>query len=198
MTEATRLEILRSSPEIKRLLERDYEFSPIQASNQSELFRLSQNQSFELIGKDKSGGEFALCKGEASERPLLYASSEGQAGIVGRNLAEGLATIIDIPFWQDCLKFSSDGNLQEMRKAFALSMEDGQDRMGLLKSDAATVRARLALPVLVDPVLSLHSAVSQLSPRFPAYAADGWAFASLFNKFSVTSNPVWRRRLSSS
>ncbi len=196
MTDDARLEILRGSLELRRVLERDFEFCPLQAANQSQLFRLAQNQSFELVGNDKSGGQFALCKGESAERPLLYVSSEGQAGILGRNLGEGISVIIDIPFWQDCLKFSGGGNLEEMRKAFALSTHDNQGRMQPLKSSAQTIRLRLALPALDDPVLCLHSALTQLTPRFTVFAGDGWTFAGLFGKFTVMSNPAWRRRLS--
>lgn len=63
----------------------------------------------EGIAGDFTGGTFFLCGERSSIRPVLYASSEGQAGLIGHSLAETLEVMIGLPSWWDCLKFPAAG-----------------------------------------------------------------------------------------
>jgi hypothetical protein len=199
MTEAARLNILRTESSLRPLLERNFDFSPRPAQAKSSLFHLADDASFELIGSDASGGEFVLCaSGQLPRRPLLFVSSEGQAGVIGRNLEEGLSTIIAIPFWMDCLKFSGGGQLVEMRRVIPLSEAEMLEDSPRFDSSRQVLKTRLELQPLIDPVQTLHKAVTELSPLFPAYGSDGSQFRTLFNTFTVMSNPQWRRKLSNS
>jgi hypothetical protein len=65
-------------------------------------------------------------------------------------------------------------------------------------SSRQVLKTRLELQPLIDPVQTLHKAVTELSPLFPAYGSDGSQFRTLFNTFTVMSNPQWRRKLSNS
>lgn len=199
MNETALLNVLRTSFEVAQLLGQHFDFMPSQAATHSSLFQTGEGVTCELVGKDASGGEFALCeKTGLPLRPLLYASSEGQAGIIGRSLASGLSTIIELPCWMDCLKFSGGGQLAEMRKVVPLSEADYEDNAPKLHSSRQILIVKLELTPLSDPVEALHSAITEFSPLFPAFASDGYQFGSLFNKFTVMSNAQWRRKLESS
>src|SRR5258708_37793037 len=101
MNETTLLNVLRTSFEVAQLLGRHFDFMPSQAATHSRLFHTGEGVICELVGKDASGGEFALCeKAGLPVRPLLYVSSDGQAGIIGRSVASGLSTIIELPYWK--------------------------------------------------------------------------------------------------
>ena len=139
---------------------------------------------------------FALCgAGSLETRPLLYASSEGQAGIIARCLERGLSLIVDLPYWQDCLHFSGGGQLTEMRRVVPLSENDLIARTSHVASSRQAIRKLLALSPVSDPVEELHAAIVELSPLYPVCGPDGWQFESLFGKFTVMSNGEWRRRL---
>ena len=199
MTEDALLKALRTSSEVQALLKRDFDFYTIQTPDASSHLRVTKGTDYELIATDPSGGEFALCRHKTlTERPLLFASSEGQAGIIGRSLSEGLSIILKIPYWQDCLKFSGGGQLVEMRRVLPFLESDALAYMPHIGSSRQILRKRLALENSVDPVQTLYSAVTELSPSFPFFANDGSMFGSLFNRFGFTveSNAVWRRRLS--
>jgi hypothetical protein len=197
-TEVGLLKVLRTSPDVSQLLERHFDFVSLPAPTESRLFRLGEKAYYELVGRDKSGGEFALCDNEIlPTRPLLYISSEGQAGIIGPSLENGLSMIIDLPYWHDCLKFSGGGQIAEMRRVVSIAEDENLELAPQLCSIRHKLRAWLTLSPLPDPVYALHAAVLKLSPLFPAYAKDGSQFASLFNKFTVMSNPQWRRKLAS-
>ncbi|MDX8148366.1 hypothetical protein SK854_40065 [Lentzea sp. BCCO 10_0061] len=55
---------------------------------------------------DFAGGQFYLCGDAGSERPVLHASSEGQAGLVANNLREAVELVVGLPHRQDCLTFA--------------------------------------------------------------------------------------------
>src|SRR5437660_7540708 len=99
MSEVTLLQLLRGSAEAKRILEGEFDFLVAPATAKSSLFQFRDGTSYEIIGTDASGGIFALCDARLlPKRPLLYASSEGQAGIIARGLESGLSVIIDLPY----------------------------------------------------------------------------------------------------
>lgn len=44
-----------------------------------------------------TGGTFFLCDDRREAPPVLYASSEGQAGLIGQSLAEALEIMVGLP-----------------------------------------------------------------------------------------------------
>ncbi|HWX22642.1 MAG TPA: hypothetical protein VN578_22290 [Candidatus Binatia bacterium] len=198
MSEAILLEALRTSSAAARTLEYDFDFVPATRATKSNLFQLRAGSGYELVATDASGGEFALCDaGALPTRPMLYASSEGQAGVIAISLKIGLSTIIDLPFWQDCLKFSGSGQLAEMRRVAPLAQSDLLADRPQIESSREAVRAIFGLSPLSDPLRELHAALTEISARYPVSGPDGWQFAPLFGKFTAESNAEWRRRLKS-
>lgn len=196
MSEASLLQTLRTAAEAKRILESDFDFLTLSSFSKPSLCRLQDGVDCELIATDASGGEFALCDARSlPERPLLYASSEGQAGIIARSLERGLSVIIDLPFWEDCLKFSGRGQLAEMRRVVPLAEADLVAQSPHIALSRHTLRALFGLSPFPDSVEELHSAVVELSPHYPVCSADDWQFESLFGRFTVVQNGEWRRRL---
>ncbi len=196
MDEAALLQILRTTPEVKRILERDFDFHPVPAGTKSALFQSPDGTNHEVVAMDASGGEFVLCeRRDLPSRPLSYVSSEGAAGVLARSLESGLATIIDLPYWQDCLHFSNNGQLAEMRRVVPLAESDLLAGTPQIVSQRKALRERLGISPLPDALQELHSSLTELSPLYPAYGPEGWAFGTLFGIFTVMSNAAWRRRL---
>jgi hypothetical protein len=196
MSELTLLQTLRTSAEAKRILEHDFDFYPVSPATKSSLFQLRDDISYELVGKDASGGEFVLCEGKSSsKRAMLYASSEGQAGIIAGSLERGLSIIIDLPSWRDCLKFSNGGQLAEMRRVVPLSESDLLEDRPTITSSRQALRKLFGLFQVSDLVRELHEAVTEMSPLYSVCGPDGWQLGPLFGRFTVMSNGAWRRRL---
>jgi hypothetical protein len=65
--------------------------------------RLASGAPLHAIAGDFTGGMFYLCGDEPSTQPVLYASSEGEAGVIAPSLPEALAVLIGLPHWRDCL-----------------------------------------------------------------------------------------------
>jgi len=193
MNESTLLRVLRTSSEVKRMLDYDFDFRSASIETERPIFRFNDGTSFELVGKDASGG---LCESrDLPKRPFLYVSSEGGAGILARSLENGLAVLIDLPYWHDCLHFSGSGQLDEMRRVVPLSESDLVAKRPQIDSKRKTLRELLGIPPIPDAVKELHSSIAELSPLYQVSGPDGWVYGMLFGKFTVMSNGEWRRRL---
>lgn len=184
------LDDLQQSASATRDLALHFDFDSSRASRDSAWIKLAPQQAFSVIAGDSCGGVFlAYGNGELERRPILYASSEGHAGRLAASLAELLAMMMALPAWQDVLKFSDNGDLEEMRKTARLLEQGGPDDEEL---PAATQRLMqtLALPVLADPVKLLHDGVHASDCN--VVADDGWPYESLFGHFKSSDNPFWK------
>jgi hypothetical protein len=98
-----------------------------------------------------------------------------------------------LPYWQDLLKFSAGGMLSEMKRAVPYLESDLLRDRPECARHRRVVCSELALPELTDPVALLHNAVTSLGADARVEAPDGYAFASLFNTFTVDSYLAYRR-----
>lgn len=145
-----------------------------------------------VLAEDGAGGAFTILeKIEADLSPVIYLSSEGQAGKVSNNLTEFLSLIIAIPYWRDLLKFSSNGILEEMKKAIQFL------EVGLLKDEPDILNKKnfilneLNLVDLNEPVQVLFESVKS-GISLIIKDKDGTTYNSLFNTFSVADNKLWK------
>jgi hypothetical protein len=155
--------------------------------------RLASGEDLEVIAGDGTGGAFYLSGERASPRPVIYASSEGDAGVLARSLPEALELMIGFPYWRDCLGYSNDGDLDTMQAAAVLLQRDLLDNHP--DADAEQSRAaeligleRKPVPVLVQ---QLRSAVLSVLPEFVFCDAIG-EYGDLFGPFEPSRNFLWQ------
>ncbi|SFR27143.1 hypothetical protein SAMN04488564_110345 [Lentzea waywayandensis] len=103
----------------------------------------------EPLAGDFAGGRFYLCGDAEWERQVLYASAEGQAGLIASSLREALQLVIGLPSWQDCLTCAGGVRID-------------------LTADAAEASELLSLDLPPQDVLlnRLHAAVARSAPEF--------------------------------
>ncbi|MFD2796877.1 hypothetical protein ACFS27_25185 [Promicromonospora vindobonensis] len=95
-----------------------------------------------------AGGTYFLC-GEAGSaaRPVLYADSEGQATLIGRDLVEAITLVVVLPYWRDLAKGYSVGDLGAAVRADQPDFDAERDRLldalGLAPASEEEVAARL-------------------------------------------------------
>jgi len=167
-----------------------FDFDLGRASRDYAWIKLAPQQAFMVVAGDSTGGAFlAYGDGAIERRPILYVSSEGQAGRIASNLAELLAMMMALPGWHDVLKFSGDGNLEEMRRTARLIEQDGPEDEEL-PAAAKRIMAAFPLPPIADPVKLLHDCVHASDCN--VVADDGWPYESLFGHFRSSDNPFWK------
>lgn len=137
------------------------------------------------IGSDGSGGAFVLLP----PQNVLYVSSEGRAGMIADSFEAFVQLVVARPYWLDILKFSGGGELQEMRRA-AEALEATLDDEDDVNEAREEIRDNLGLGVPDDPVVALYEAVAASDTI--VRATDGSPFTTLFNRFSIDSNPMLR------
>ncbi|MBE8525329.1 hypothetical protein ILP97_48975 [Amycolatopsis sp. H6(2020)] len=124
--------------------------------------RLASGGELHAVAGDASGGVFFLC----DNGPVLYAGSEGTAGILAADLTAALRLVIGVPTWHDVAPLAPD--LDAMRASFESSyaeMKEYEPRIDQLRAEAA---AELELdPVPLEELLtSLSGCLTGLSPGY--------------------------------
>lgn len=181
------LDYLKSSDRIIEDLAYPFDFDLNRAAD-AWWFELSTNDDFEVIAGDSTGGLFiAYGNGAVETRPLLYASSEGQAGKIAANLTAFLGMLVEIPFWSDLLKFSGGGNLSEMRKTAIFMRRKYEKMYPVFPAVRERLIETLPIPIPKDPIKDLHDSVH--STDCLVLGEEDGASGSLFNNFISSDNP---------
>jgi hypothetical protein len=154
--------------------------------------RLASGMPLDAVAGDAAGGSFFVC-GASPPRPVIYASSEGEAGLIATDLVAALDLIVGLPYWRDCLHFSAGGSLDEMRLAAARLADDLMVDVPTVEQKQAQLRLELGLSQLpTDEMLAaLHSSITRTVPDFVLVGPDGGEYESLFGSFRVRDNPGW-------
>lgn len=171
---------LQSSRAVVDDLALAYDFDIDRASGDYSWIRLTPEHRFLVIAGESTGGAFlAYGDGDFDQMPILYVTSEGQAGKVASNLSEWLAIVVAVPYWQDLLKFSGGGDLPEMRRTAELV--NGNYEEEVANSARAHLMKVLAMQEISDPIQVFHRNVA--ATDCTVFAEDGWRYESLFNRF---------------
>jgi hypothetical protein len=150
---------------------------------------LSATEDFIALGREGSGGVFLL---GVTSGQVVYVSSEGRAGCIAASLDDFLQLLIAHPYWQDLLKFSAAGNLLEMQRVAPYLEESLQEDEPDIDDIREELLACLGLAEGEAQIVKLHQAVTALSGKVVIKAEDGSHYQSLFNRFTVDDNPMWK------
>jgi len=102
--------------------------------------------------------------------------------------------MITCPFWSDLLKFSGNGQVSEMKKAFLLLNDELLEDFPEIESVKEKIISTVTFHKISNPVETLfHAMISE--PNFTVFSLEGDKFDSLFNSFVVTDNPLWKNKI---
>jgi hypothetical protein len=154
------LDLIHRTPAAAEPLTWPFDFD-VSRTDPVEVVRLESGDALEAVAGDGTGGTFFLCGDATGERPVLYADSEGQAGLIGRNLTAAIQLVVRVPYWRDCLG-SASGGLEAMLSAVPdLEREYHSDGIDLDACRASLVRLlALPLPPTVDVLAQLLETVT--------------------------------------
>lgn len=187
------LDAIRQDADLAELLWHVCEFD-LSRRDHGESVRLSSGLALEGIAGDFTGGTFFLCGERSETRPVLYASSEGQAGLIGRCLGEALEIMAGVPSWRDCLKFSGGGELAVMQTAAEHLNRDELSDQPEIRSQRIRIATALALDLAPVPTLlaRLRAAASGTAPDFVLTIETGDEYETLFGPWLPSRNPAWK------
>ncbi len=186
------LGLIQGNPEVDLLLRSSFGFD-VHRKHHGDGLRLASGGPLEVIAGEFAGGAYFLgAAAQDGRRPLIYASSEGQGGLLADDLAAALEIIIGLEWW-DCLSFSGGGDVEVMqRSAQHLARARYKDNPDV-DDEAALVAAALALRVVpvADLVVRLHAAASKTGPGHVVVDGDGQAFGPLFGEHTEPRHGGW-------
>ncbi len=184
---------INNDPHLVKLLGWPFEFEMCKPYLLSKEWPILLSNELIAIAEDGSGGAYTIIEDlDPDNSPVIFVSSEGQAGKVAESIQEFISLLIALPFWRDLLKFSDSGNLEGMNKVAPFLEEDFQEEEANINDYKAYIRESLKLVNLNDPVLYLFNSVKS-GTNISIRADDSSLYNELFNSFSLDDYIKWNR-----
>ncbi|MBU3066667.1 hypothetical protein KO481_34765 [Nocardia sp. NEAU-G5] len=137
---------------------------------------LASGARLEGVAGDGSGGTYFFCGDGGDERPILYADSEGRAGLVAVGLRELLQLLLVVPWWRDCRSFTVEES-RELAEEFLEDIPSIPD-----ERDRAAAALRLSLPTESEVLERLRERTAQAGQDYMLiFTAEGTAYEPLFD-----------------
>ncbi|MEU9167510.1 hypothetical protein AB0D34_06885 [Streptomyces sp. NPDC048420] len=158
------LRILRQDPPLVELAASPFDFDVSRAARgHVEPVRLASGGPLEAVAGTGAGGTYFVC----ADGSMLYADSEGGAGIIGSSVDEALETVIGLPGWLDFVDLSPADGEHAILARFAEQEAELREYHDL---DEARAELRAALGLTerspVELVTRLHAALLRTEPDF--------------------------------
>ncbi|AQT71157.1 hypothetical protein [Streptomyces sp. fd1-xmd] len=186
------LDLIQNTPEVDLLLRSSFGFD-IHRKHYGEGLKLASGAPLEVIAGESAGGAYFLCAEQNGRRPVVFASSEGEGGLLADDLADALEIIIGLE-WHDCLSFSGGGDVEVMQIS-AQHLQRTRDKYNPdIDNEAAQVAAALSLSIVpvTDLVIRLQAAASKTEPDYVVTDENGQAFDPLFGEHPEPRHGGWR------
>lgn len=158
------LRLLRQDRRLAALAAFPFDFDLDRAAHgHVEPVRLASGGPLEVIAGDDTGGTYFVC-GDGS---VLYASSEGAAGIIGSSADEALEILIGLPAWGSCIDLSPEDGEEKILARVTEAEDEIREYYGI-DEERAELRAALGLPERspVELVGMLRAALLRTEPDF--------------------------------
>ncbi|MEU9803304.1 hypothetical protein [Streptomyces sp. NPDC051000] len=182
------LTVLRRDPDLARLAAGAIDFDLAGAEHVEEV-RLASGAPLRAVAGDDTGGTFFLC----ADGPVLYASSEGGAGLIGAGLDEALEIVIGLPGWHDFTDLDPEADDEELDEVFARTEDEIRSSYGPgLDADRSTLLSALGLRRVPRRELlrRLQECLLRTEPEFLLVNADeGCAYEPLDR---LPRPPLWQ------
>ncbi|WP_045305373.1 hypothetical protein [Saccharothrix sp. ST-888] len=182
------LQLLRRRPDLAELAA--YPFNvDIARDEHGEAVRLASGTALEAVAGDDTGGTFFLCEGGE----VLYAGSEGEAGLIADSVDEALEVLIGLPGWHDYTGLDPHADDNTLAAAAAETEDDLREYYGPdLDADRSALLTALGLRELPQAQLirRLHRALLRTEPDFLLLNAEEGCAYTLLDR--LPRPPLWQ------
>lgn len=184
------LDRIKRTPDVRELLRSSFAFDTSRGKGHG--LRLASGTPLEPIAGEFAGGTYFLCPEEDGRRPVVYASSEGEGGLMADDLADALEIILGLD-WMGCLGFSGDGDAAVMQvSAQHLERHLARDNPEIAEERARVAEAlSLRIVPVADLVVRLHTAASRTVPEYVVTTEDGEEYGPLFGAYTEPRLGGW-------
>ncbi|WP_223281492.1 hypothetical protein [Streptomyces antnestii] len=180
------LRLLRQDRRLAELAAFPFDFDLNRAAHcHVEEVRLASGGPLETVAGDDTGGTYFVC----ADGSVLYADSEGAAGIIGSSVDETLELVIGLPGWRGYTRLSPDDG-EEKILARVAETEDGIREYCRIDDERAELRATLGFPKRspIELVGRLRAALLRTEPDFVLLNADE---GCAYDRIGPAGPPLW-------
>ncbi|OIK06384.1 hypothetical protein [Streptomyces monashensis] len=180
------LRLLRQDRRLAELAAFPFDFDLDRAAHgHVEEVRLASGGPLEAIAGDDTGGTYFVC----ADGSVLYADSEGAAGIIGSSVDETLELVIGLPGWRGYTRLSPDEGEEKILACVAETEDEIREYYGI-DEERAELRAALGFPTRspVELVGRLRAALLRTEPEFVLLNADE---GSAYDRIGPAGAPLW-------
>ncbi|GAA1643081.1 hypothetical protein ACFQY4_31110 [Catellatospora bangladeshensis] len=171
MSDEELLRAIREDAGIAEMLVR-FDFDLERAVNgPAEVVALRDGGALEMIAGDASGGAFLLAGPPAASRPVVYAGSEGEGGLIAPDLRTALALVVGLSSLHDATSMPL-GDGAALREWLAFADSEIREDWPELDDDRARLRAALNLPSAEELLPVLHASAADDRYRPVSEAGD--------------------------
>lgn len=182
------LTVLRRHPDLARLAAGSFGFD-LDRDEHLEEVRLASGAPLRAVAGDDTGGTFFLC----ADGAVLYAGSDGGAGLIGAGLDEALEILFGLPGWHDYTDLDLKADDEALEEVFARTEDEIRSSYGPeLDADRSALLSGLGLRRLPqrELVRRLQECLLRTEPEFLLVNADeGCAYALLDR---LPRPPLWQ------
>lgn len=179
------LRLLREQSHLAELAAFPFNFDLARADHVEDV-RLASGGPLEAVAGDDTGGTYFVCE----DGSVLYADSEGSAGIIGNSVDEALEVLVGLPGWHDHLGLAPADGEEKIRAAVAETEEGIREYHGI-DDERTELRAGLGLPDRspVELIGLLHAALLRTEPDFLLLNAEEGGAHGLLDRHPRP--PLW-------
>ena len=147
------------------------------AHGPAEPVRLPGGEHLEMVAGDAAGGAYLLV-GTGRDRPVVYAGSEGEGGLIATTLRDALGLVVGLSSIHDAMAVSID---EDGGTALRAHLAEADDELRAewpgLDDDRARLRTELGLPEADGLLEGLHHAA--VDERYRPINEDGDPYESM-------------------
>ncbi|MBK3579234.1 hypothetical protein JHN63_36625 [Streptomyces sp. MBT65] len=170
------LRLLQQHAHLAELAAFPFDFD-LDRTDHVEPVRLASGAPLRPVAGDGAGGTYFVC----ADGSVLYADSEGAAGIIGSSVDEALELVIGLPGWRDHLDLSPSEGPEKILAVVTETEDEFREDYDL---DTARPQLRAALGLSerspVELIGMLHTSLLRTEPDFLLLnAEEGGAYALL-------------------
>ena len=179
------LRLLRHHAHLAELAAFPFDFD-LRRADHGEPVRLASGGLLRPVAGDDTGGTYFVC----ADGSVLYADSEGSAGIIGSTVDEALEIVIGLPGWRDHLDLSPADGPEKILARVAETEEEFREDYGIDEA-RPELRAALGLPERspVELIGMLHTALLRTEPDFLLLNAEEGCAYDLLDRHPRP--PLW-------
>ncbi|MEV6479875.1 hypothetical protein [Streptomyces sp. NPDC051576] len=179
------LRLLREHAHLAELAAFPFDFD-LRRAEHGEPVRLASGGPLRPVAGDDTGGTYFVC----ADGSVLYADSEGSAGIIGSSVDEAVEIVIGLPGWRDHLDLSPSDGPEKILAQVTETEDEFREDYGI---DEARPELRAALGLSerspVELIGMLHASLLRTEPDFLLLNAEEGCAYDLFDRHPRP--PLW-------